>query len=148
MSSSSDRGHAAPHDPASAKPGAASPLPENWREALLGLISSRLTLIRLEAKEAAATGAKRAILLVLALGGLFFGWLLFLAGLVAGIAAAAGWAWHWVALAAAALHFIIAAIFIAIAKSGAKPTFVHTRNEFQKDREWIEQFQGSSKSSN
>lgn len=141
-------GPPASHDPSSPYPGEGSRFPENWREALLGLISSRLALIRLESKEAAADGAKRAILVVLALGGLFFGWVLFLAGVVAAIAAAAGWAWYWVALGAAALHFIISVIFIVIAKSGGKPAFPHTRNEFQKDREWIEKFQGSNRSSN
>jgi uncharacterized membrane protein YqjE len=123
-------------------------LPKNWREALLGLVSSRLTLIRLESKEAAASGAKRAILVILALGSLFFGWLLFLAGIVACIASVAGWPWFWVALGAAALHFIISAICIMIAKSGGKATFIHTRNEFQKDREWIAKFQDNSRSSN
>lgn len=141
-------GRAAYHDPSSTHPGAEAPLPENWREALLGLVSSRLTLIQLESKEAATEAAKRAILLILALGGLFFGWLLFLAGIVACIATAAGWAWSWVALAVAALHFIISAIFLKIAKSGGKPTFTHTRNEFQKDREWIEKFHGNSRSNN
>lgn len=141
-------GPAASLGPSSGFPERSKPLPENWREALLGLISSRLALIRLESKEAAASGAKRAILLVLALGGLFFGWVLFLAGIVACIAAAAGWAWYWVALGAAALHFVISAAFIMIAKSGGKPTFTHTRNEFKKDREWIEKFQSNSRSSN
>ncbi len=141
-------GHAASHAPSTAHPAAATPLPENWLEALLGLVSSRLALIRLESKEVAAAGIRQAILLVLALGGLFFGWLLFLAGIVAGIAAAAGWSWYWVALAAAALHFIASTIFIMIVKSGGKPTFTHTRNEFQKDREWIAKFQSTSRSSN
>lgn len=140
-------GDATSHAPSSV-PAAGTPLPENWTQALLGLIASRVTLIRLEAKEAAAAGARRAILLGLALGGLFFGWLLFLAGIVACIAAAAGWPWHWVALGAAGLHFIVSAIFIMIVKSGGKPTFTHTRNEFQKDREWIENFQDNSRSSN
>ncbi len=140
-------GDATSHAPSSAR-GAGTPLPENWTQALLGLIASRVTLIRLEAKEAAAAGARRAIFLGLALGGLFFGWLLFLAGIVACIAAATGWPWHWVALGSAGLHFIVSAIFIMIVKSGGKPTFTHTRNEFQKDREWIENFQDNSRSSN
>ncbi len=140
--------HTASSDPTSARPGIGRRFPENWREALLDLISSRLALIKLESKEAASAGVKRAILVVLAVGGLFFGWLLFLAGIVACIAAAAGWAWYWVALGAAALHFISSAVFIMIAKPGGKPTFVHTRNEFKKDREWIAKFQDNNRSSN
>lgn len=141
-------GHAPSRGESPPATAAGIPLPENWREALLGLICSRLTLIRLESGEAAAQGARRAILFIFALGGLFFGWLLFLAGIVAGIAAATGWAWHWVALGAAALHFIVSAILVGIAKSGGKPAFTHTRNEFLKDREWIAKFQDSSRSRN
>ncbi len=120
--------------------------PRNWREAVMGLLASRLTLIQLESKDAARDGAIRAILLVLALGGLFFGWILLLAGAIAWIAAAAGWAWYWVALGTALLHFIVAAVLGFLAKTLGKPAFPHTRAEFQKDREWIENFQDNRKS--
>lgn len=146
MSSSFDTGYVAPGGPTPTDSAHGRPSPANWREALMGLIASRISLIRLESKEAASQAAKRAIYLLLAIGGLFFGWILLLAGLVACIAITAGWAWYGVALVAAVLHFVIAAIFIVLAKSSGKPTFTHTFNEFRKDREWIENYQDSKKS--
>lgn len=121
--------------------------PANWREALMGLIASRAALIELEAKEAAKSGARRAVMVGIAAGCLFFTWALLLAGVIGLIATQVGWGWHWVALGAAGLHLIAAVVLMKQAKPSGVPAFPVTRSEFQKDREWIENFQ-KTKSSN
>jgi threonine/homoserine/homoserine lactone efflux protein len=122
-------------------------LPHNWREALMALIASRVALIRLEAGQSAKSGASRAIRMAAAAFCLLFAWMLLLAGGIAALSACTGWAWHWVALATAALHLVLAWILIISCK-GAPPAFPATRAEFQKDREWIQNFQQKPKSSN
>jgi threonine/homoserine/homoserine lactone efflux protein len=121
--------------------------PENWREALMALIASRVALIRLEARQSAKSGASRAIRMAAAAFCLLFAWMLLLAGGIAALAACTDWPWHWVALATAALHLLLAGLLIITCKA-APPAFPATRAEFQKDREWIENFQKNPKSSN
>jgi len=125
---------------------AASPAPANWREALMGLIASRVALIELEAKEAAGGGARRAGLY----GGvgvcLFSAWVLLLTGAIGLIADKVGWPWYGVTLGAAVLHVIIAIILLRLAKPSGAPAFPVTRAEFKKDREWIENFQKTKNS--
>ena len=122
--------------------------PANWRVALMDLIASRLALIQLESKDLVRQGIRHVICLVAACFCLFFTWALGVAGLVALIAHAAGWPWHWVALAAAGLHLLSAVILAQLAKPAGVSAFPVTRSEFQKDREWIENLQKTKKSSN
>ena len=145
MSSSSDMGPAATAGPAESASGGH---PVGWREALMGLIASRVALIQLESKDVARDGAKRALLLLAVVGCVFFGWILLLAGAVALLASATGWPWSWVAIGLALTHLLLALILAKIAKPSQKPAFPYTRAEFQKDREWIENFQKTSKSNN
>jgi uncharacterized membrane protein YqjE len=126
--------------------GGDAPLPSNWREALLTLISSRVALIELEFKEAAADKAKRGIRMVAAVICVFFTWALLLAGGIAAVSNSTGWPWYWIAMAAAAAHLLLAVVFAMAAKSPDHPPFPVTRAEFQKDREWIENFQKTRKS--
>ena len=126
---------------------AGSKLPNNWQEALMALIASRITLIRLEARQSAKNGAGRAIRMAAAAFCLLFAWMLLLAGGIAAVSACSGWPWHWVALATAVLHLLLAWILIISCKA-TPPAFPATRAEFQKDREWIENFQKKPKSSN
>ncbi len=114
----------------------------------MGLIAARVALVQLESKEIAKDGAKRASLLLAAVGLVFFGWTLLLAGVVALLATATGWPWSWVAIGLAILHLLLAFVFAKLAKPSEKPSFPFTRAEFQKDREWIENFQKTSKSNN
>jgi hypothetical protein len=123
-----------------------TPLPSNWREALHTLIASRVSLIRLESKEAAKDGAKRAISMLVVVICAFFAWALLLAGGVAAISNATGWPWYWIAIAAAGFHMAAAMILAGAAKKPATPAFPVTLAEFQKDREWIENFQKTRKS--
>ena len=119
--------------------------PKNWRDALMLLIACRIALIQLEAKQAAKSGASRAIRLAAAAFCLVFAWMLLLAGGIAAISASTSWAWQWVALVTAALHLLLAWILI-ISSKASPPAFPATRAEFQKDREWIESIQKKPKS--
>ena len=114
----------------------------------MGLIASRVALIQLESKDVARDGARRAGMLLGVIGFVFFGWTLLLAGMVALLSTATGWPWSWVAIGLAILHLLLAVVFAKLAKPSGKPAFPFTRAEFEKDREWIENFQKTSKSSN
>jgi uncharacterized membrane protein YqjE len=112
----------------------------------MSLIASRVALIQLESKDAGKETAKRASLIGGAIGCLFFTWALLLVGGVAAIAEATKYPWHWIAMGFALLHLIAALILFRLAKPSGKPAFPATRAEFQKDREWIENFQKTKKS--
>lgn len=123
-----------------------TPLPTNWREALMALIAARIALIQLESKDAARHAANRAACLIALILCAFFTWALLLAAGIAALAKLCHWPWYGIAFIAAALHLIAAILLARAAKSPAVPTFPVTRAEFQKDREWIENFQKTPKS--
>lgn len=123
-----------------------SHFPSNWREAIISLIASRVALIQLESKDAAADGIRRLIRVAAIVACTFFSWALLLAGGIAAISHATGWPWYWIALATAIAHLQAAFIFALSAKSPGRPSFPVTRSEFQKDREWLEKFQKTRKS--
>jgi len=135
-----------PEDNTGGHQDAGNPLPSNWREALLTLIASRTRLLQLESKQAAKDGARRVALLVGVVFCAFFTWALLLAGLIAAVSKAAAWPWYWIAIGTAAVHLAAALLFARAAKSQRAPAFPVTRAEFQKDREWIENFQKPRKS--
>jgi len=112
-------------------------LPESWTDALACLVSSRISIIQAESKDAAATGARKAVLVVVAALCVLFTWILVLAGAVGAISSATAWTWYHVAFAAAGLHLAIAVIALLLAKSKSAPSFPITRAEFEKDREWL-----------
>jgi len=120
--------------------------PSDWREALMTLIASRISIIQIESKEAARAAATRLAYLAGFAICLFFAWALLLAGGIAALAAATSWPWFWIAMVVASIHLVAAAILSRAAKTPAKASFTHTRAEFQKDREWIENFQKTRKS--
>jgi hypothetical protein len=85
--------------------------------------------------------------MIAAVACLFFTWALLLAGGIAAISSATGCPWHWPAIGAAALHFVLALLLLRGGSAHtATPAFPLTRAEFQKDREWIENFQKKPKS--
>jgi uncharacterized membrane protein YqjE len=121
--------------------------PENWREALMALLAARAALIQIESKDAAASAARRAILITATVGCALVTWALTLAGGISWIAEASGWPWSRVALATAGLHLLVGLILARFAlRPAATPAFPFTRAEFQKDREWIEKFQKTKNS--
>ena len=120
--------------------------PANWREALMALIASRIALIELESKDAVRQGARSAIMIVAAVICAVFAWALLLAGGVSLIAVIADWPWYLVALGVAALHLLVAFVLVKSAKPNAITAFPVTRSEFNKDRQWIENFHLTKKS--
>lgn len=112
----------------------------------MALISARFALIEYEAKATAKSGVRRAALIATAAGCAVFTWILLLAGGISLIAELSGWRWNRVALAAAACHLLAGIILARLAKPSATPSFPITRAEFQKDREWIENYQETRKS--
>jgi hypothetical protein len=127
--------------------GRQEPRPDNWREALMSLIASRIALIQYEAWETARQRVLRVVSVIVAAFCLFFTWALLLAGGIAAISSASGWPWPWLAIGAAVLHLLLALILLnASSAKPAAPAFPLTRAEFQKDREWIENFQKKPKS--
>ncbi len=112
----------------------------------MALIASRVTLIQLESKEAATAGAQRGIYLIAAICAVFFAWALLIAGLVAILSEAIEKPWSWVAIGFAILHLLAGFILVKLAKPSGAPAFPITRAEFQKDREWIENFKQNQKS--
>lgn len=120
--------------------------PQNWLDAALALIASRVGLIQLESRAAAKAASRKAIKCVLAAALLFFGWSLLLAGGVALVAHFSSWSWHWVALGCAALHVVVAFLLARSAAAPGPPPFPITRAELQKDREWINNLKNNGKS--
>ena len=112
----------------------------------MALIASRLELIQLESRQAAQDASRRAVWVGLAAGCAFAAWMLLLAGGVSLVSQASGWPWNWVAVGLACLHLLVGLILARAAKSAATPAFPATRAEFQKDREWIENFNKPGKS--
>jgi hypothetical protein len=120
--------------------------PANWREALMTLVSTRLTLIQLESREVATHVGRRAVRMATAAACAVFGWALLLAGGVALLASSLGLPWHWIALAVAAIHLLAAWLIVNSGRSNPPPAFPLTKAEFLKDREWIENLQKHRKS--
>lgn len=111
--------------------------PQNWKEALVVLLDTRTSLVRLEAREAARAAVKRLTVCVAMILCAFFTWALLLTGTIAMTTTFTGWPWHWVTLGFAAAHLLATLILGIKAKKPAAPLFPITRGEFKKDREWI-----------
>jgi uncharacterized membrane protein YqjE len=114
-------------------------------ESLLALASSladffesRFALFAQESKAILVQLIVLAACLVLALLLCVFGYIFLIASIVVGVAHLAGISWVWTALAAAAVHFVIALILLLVARSRiTKPLFRATLSELKKDREWL-----------
>jgi uncharacterized membrane protein YqjE len=117
--------------------------------ALAEFFESRFALLAEESKAAAVHALILAGCLILA--GLLcaVGYVFLITGAVAGVARLAGISWPWIALAAAALHFVIALVLLLIARSRiAKPFFRATMAELKKDREWLRSLDTTNQSTN
>ncbi len=112
----------------------------------MSLIASRVTLIQLESKDATMDGAKRVAYLIATIFCVVFAWALLIAGLVALLSATRGWPWYRVSIGAGVLHLFVGVLLAKMAKPSGAKCFPITRAEFQKDREWIENFQQTKKS--
>jgi len=114
---------------------------------LAGFLESRLALF--------ATESKTALVHVLVLVGCLavaaflavFGYVFLVASAVVGLAHAFQISWVKMALGAAGLHFLLAVVFVLIARSRMhKPMFEMTGTELKKDREWLKNLDKKSRS--
>ncbi len=113
------------------------PPPANWREAVADLLSARIELIRLEAGQASAEGARKAVALAVMAISVAFAWALVLVGLIPLISESSGVKWPVIALGAAVLHLFLASLMLLRLRRPGRPAFPITRQEFQRDREWF-----------
>jgi uncharacterized membrane protein YqjE len=118
--------------------GPALEAPGSWHEALAGLISCRIALIRFESQAAVRQGARSLIGLMLAAVAGLFAWALLVTGGIGALVAATGWPWYWLAGGLAVVHGLLAGGCLLFVKSSQIPVFPITRNEFQKDRQWLQ----------
>ncbi|MFL6543865.1 MAG: phage holin family protein [Candidatus Udaeobacter sp.] len=127
--------------PRSRNPAAHAGLLENLLAlvtALAEFFETRFALFAQESKTAAVQLLILAGCLILALLLCALGYVFLITGVVVGLAHLLGISWAWIALAAAAVHFIIAMVLLLVARSRiTKPVFRTTLAEFKKDREWL-----------
>jgi uncharacterized membrane protein YqjE len=106
--------------------------------ALAGFFESRFALI--------ARDSKAALLQMLTLAAFFgaavmlfaLGYIFLIVSAIVGLAHLARVSWLWTALAAAGLHFLLALVFVLLARGWlTKPLFRATASELKKDREWL-----------
>ena len=115
--------------------------------ALAEFFESRFALVAQESKAAAVQVLILAGCLIFALLLCAVGYVFLITGVVVGLAHLAGISWPWIALAAAAVHFIIALALLLIAHSRiTKPIFRTTRAELRKDREWLKNLDATNRS--
>ena len=116
-------------------------------KALTAFFESRFALLAEESKSAAVQLLMLAGCLIFALLLCALGYVFLITGAVVGLAHLAGISWPWIALAAAALHFIIALVLLLIARSQiTKPFFRATLAELKKDREWLKHLDATNQS--
>ena len=115
--------------------------------ALAEFFESRFALVAQESKAAAVQVLILAGCLIFALLLCALGYIFLITGVVVGLAHLVGISWPWIALAAAALHFIIALALLVVARSRiTKPLFRTTRAELKKDREWLKNLDATNQS--
>src|SRR6266480_5149139 len=116
---------------------------------LAEFFESRFALVAQESKAAAVQVLILAGCLIFALLLCALGYVFLITGVVVGLAHLAGISWPWIALATAALHFVIALMLLLIARSRiTKPFFRATLAELRKDREWLKNLQATNQSTN
>jgi uncharacterized membrane protein YqjE len=115
--------------------------------ALADFFESRFALLAEESKVAAVQVLILVGCLIFALLLSALGYVFLITGAVVGLAHFAGVSWPWIALAAAAVHFIIALVLLLVARSRiTKPLFRTTLAELKKDREWLKNLDATNQS--
>jgi uncharacterized membrane protein YqjE len=106
--------------------------------ALAGFFESRIGLFAQESKSALLHLLLLAGAIISALVLVVSGYVFLIVSVIFGIAYAAGISWVWIALAAAVLHFALAAGLGFFAKVQiTKPIFSASVAELKRDREWL-----------
>jgi uncharacterized membrane protein YqjE len=117
--------------------------------ALAEFFESRFVLLAQESKAAAVQLLILAGCLIFAVLLCALGYVFLITGAVVGLAHLAGVSWPWIAVATAALHFIIALVLLLIVRSRiTKPFFRATLAELKKDREWLRSLDATNQSTN
>ena len=115
--------------------------------ALADFFESRFALLAEESKAAAVQVLILVGCLIFALLLSALGYVFLITGAVVGLAHLAGISWPWIALAAAAVHFIIALVLLLVVRSRiTKPLFRTTLAELKKDREWLKNLDATNQS--
>jgi len=115
--------------------------------ALTEFFESRFTLVAQESKAALMQLLVVASCLILALVLVASGYVFLIVSAIAGLAHLAHVSWVWIALAVAALHFVIALVLLLVARTQiTKPFFRATASELKKDREWLKNLDKANRS--
>lgn len=121
--------------------------PGNWREAIPSLIASRIGIFRIEAQDALEVVTKKLILLGVTVFCLIATWGLLTAGLIGLISVQFKCAWYFAALSLGGGYLLIALVMLLIINRSKKiESFPTTREEFEKDRKWLNQLKNRSSS--
>jgi uncharacterized membrane protein YqjE len=125
---------------------------ENLLALLSGLavfFESRFALLARDSKAALVQVLILAVCLLAAVLLFTFGYIFLIASAVVGLAHLARVSWLWTALAAAGVHFVIALVFLLVARGRmTKPLFRATASELKKDREWLKNLDTTSRPRN
>ncbi len=114
--------------------------------ALAAFFESRFALLARDSKAALMQMFGLAACFLVALLLFTFGYIFLIASAIVGLAHIARVSWLWTALAAAAVHFVIALIFLLVARGRmTKPLFRATASELKKDREWLKNLETTSR---
>ena len=115
--------------------------------AVTDFFESRFALFAQESKTAAVQVLILAGSVVFALLLCALGYVFLITGVVVGLAHLVGVSWPWIALAAAAVHFVFALVLLLVARSRiTKPLFRATLAELKKDREWLKNLDATDQS--
>ena len=105
---------------------------------LVQFVQSRLQLAAHESKDALRHVVAMVAFLVGAAVLLLFGYVFFIAFVVAGVAHLIGISWIWTALIVALLHFVGALLCLVLVRAQAKhPMFHDTATVLKEDTEWL-----------
>lgn len=126
-----------------------SHIPENWKEAIPSLIVSRIGIFRIEAEDAIEVVAKKLILWGITVFCIVATWGLLTAGLIGLISAQFKCPWYIAAFSLGGVYLFISLVMLLIIKRIKKiESFPITREEFEKDRQWLNQLKNRSNSQN
>jgi uncharacterized membrane protein YqjE len=124
-------------------------LPANWIEAIPALLVSRMGILQIEAQDALEVAIRKLIFSGVLAFFLMTAWMLLAAGLIGLISMHFNIAWYFAAFLIGAVHLLIAFLMrLAIKRSKSIESFPITREEFEKDREWLNQLKNRSSSHN
>jgi uncharacterized membrane protein YqjE len=105
---------------------------------ITAFLRARMQLAGLESKEAAAHFLKITVLLLVALFGLFLGYIFLCIAFVFLAARLLRIEWLWILLAMGVAHLAVAGVAALIARAKfARPVFGATIAEIKKDQEWL-----------